>query len=121
MRKLLVLGLLLSAPAFAENAFLGEIIVSGSSLTNLTTATPFVIPPGAKITVYCSAAVRALSDQTAVTTAGAAPTRGQPIPASTNFPTSVGKSKARLNSQDTALLAIIGTGTCEVFLRIGTE
>lgn len=122
MRKLLTLGLVLFATSVhAENAFLGEIIVAGASLTNLTTVTPFVIPPGAKISVNCTAGVRMLSDQTVVTTAGAAPTRGQQVPASTNFPTSVGKAKARLNSQDTALLAVIGTGTCEVHQRIGTE
>ena len=118
------LCLLLAVPAHAgENAYLGAIVVSGTSLTNFTTAAPFVIPPGAKITVNCTAAVQYLSDQTAVTASGAG--KGLTIPATTNFPTSVGKAKGNIvvggvNVQS-ASLAVIGTGTCDVWLRDGNE
>lgn len=122
MRKLLALGLLLAVtPAKAgESAYLGAIVVSGSSLTNLTTAAPFAIPPGAFLTINCTAAVNLLTDSTVATSSGA--NKGLPVPANTNFPTSVGrKLLARLNGLDTAQIAIIGTGTCDVWQRSGQE
>lgn len=122
MRKLLALGLLLvvSRANAGESAYLGAIVVSGSSLTNLTTAAPFAIPPGSFLTVNCTAAVNMLTDATATATSGA--TKGLPVPASTNFPTSVGrKTLARLNGLDTAQVAIIGTGTCDFWQRSGQE
>lgn len=118
------LCLLLAVPAHAgENAYLGAVVVSGSSLTNLTTAAPFFIPPGAKVTVNCTAAMQYLADNLSVATTGA--TKGLSIPATTNFPTSVGKAKGNIaingvNSQS-AVLAFIGTGTCDVWLRDGNE
>ena len=121
---LLSLCLLLAAPANAgENAYLGAIVVSGASLTNITTAAPFVIPPGALVTINCSAAVQLLTDASVVTTTGAG--KGLPVAASTNFPTSVGKEKARIVINGvptpTASIAVIGTGTCDVWQRIGNE
>lgn len=111
------------APAMAgENTFLGDIVVSGASLTNVTTAAPFVIPPGTKLTLYTTASgIRCVTDQQVVTAAGAAPTRGIPIPVSSLFPTSVGESRMTLNGLKTALVACIGTGTVEVWARAGTE
>jgi hypothetical protein len=118
------LCLLLAVPASAgENAYLGAVVVSGASLTNFTTAAPFAIPPGAKLTVVCSAAVQYLSDATVVTTSGAG--KGAPIGANTLFPTSVGKSKGRIvsggTSTDSASIAFIGTGSCDIWLRDGGE
>lgn len=122
MRKLLALGLILAvSPAKAgESTYLGAIVVSGSSLTNVTTAAPFPIPPGSFLTINCTAAMNVLTDSAVVTTSGA--NKGLPVPANTNFPTSVGrKTLARLNGIDTAQLAVIGTGTCDVWQRSGQE
>jgi len=123
MRTFLALLCLLAvspAPAVAgENAYLGAIVVSGSSLTNFTTAAPFAIPPGAYVTVNCTAAVNMLVDATVVTSSGAG--KGLPIPASTNFPTSVGKQKGLISGSPSASVAIIGTGTCDFWLRVGNE
>lgn len=122
MRKLLALGLILAvSPAKAgESTYLGAIVVSGSSLTNVTTAVPFPIPPGSFLTINCTAAMNVLTDSAVVTTSGA--NKGLPVPANTNFPTSVGrKTLARLNGIDTAQLAVIGTGTCDVWQRSGQE
>lgn len=121
MRKLSLLAvLLLGLPATAgENKYLGAIVVSGSSLTNATTAAPFAIPPGALVTVYCTAAVQILTDATVVTTTGAG--KGLPVAASVYFPTSIGKRLTSVGGIDSGLLAVIGTGTCDVWQRIGNE
>ncbi len=126
MRKLLSLvalsaALLVAAPAQAgENKHLGVITVAGASLTNQTTAVPFAIPPGAKLTLVCSAAVQYLADATVVTT-GTTGSKGYPIAASTGFPTSVGGAQVRIGGKDSGLIAIIGTGFCDVWARQGTE
>lgn len=121
MRKILALTLCLSAIAThaGENRYLGAIVVSGASLTNLTTAAPFAIPPGVKITVSCSAAVNMLVDNLSTAASGA--TKGLPVPASTNFPTSVGRALSTLSSNPTAVVAVFGTGTCDFWQRDGNE
>lgn len=122
MGRLLVLVLLclFATPTQAgENKYLGAIVVSGSSLTNLSTAAPFAIPGGALLTINCTAAMNMLVDNTSTATSGA--TKGLPVPASTNFPTSVGKAFSLLSGSPTAVIAIIGTGTCDVWQRSGTE
>lgn len=122
MRKLtLLLALALAAPAAAgENKHLGAIVVSGSSLTNATTAAPFVIPQNAKLTLYCTAAVQVLTDSTTVTT-GTTGTKGVFVPALTLFPTSVTLTLRTISGTPSALVAIIGTATCDVWQRTGTE
>jgi hypothetical protein len=102
-----------------ENRYLGAIVVSGSSLNNTTTAAPFVIPGGAKITVVCSASVNLLVDNLSTATTGA--TKGLPIAANSIFPTSVGKTLTTISGQVTAVIAVIGTATCDVWLRDGNE
>lgn len=117
MRKLLTLAALLSMTATAgESNYLGRITVSGASLTNVTTAVPFIIPPGAKITIYCSAAANILVDNLTATT-----TTGVPVAATTLFPTSVGKAKTQISSAPTAIVAVIGTANCDVWQRTGDE
>jgi hypothetical protein len=112
--------ILLSVTATAgENRYLGAIVVSGSSLNNTTTAAPFVIPGGAKITVVCSAAVNMLVDNLSTATTGA--TKGLPIPANSIFPTSVGKTLTTISGAPTALVDVIGTATCDVWQRDGNE
>lgn len=112
----LVLGL--SARA-GENRYLGAIVVSGASLTNLTTAAPFAIPPGAKLTVNCGAAVNMLVDNLSTAASGA--TKGVPIPASTNWPTSCGRALGNVSAVPSCVIAVIGTATCGFWLRDGTE
>lgn len=102
-----------------ESKYLGVITVSGASLTNATTAVPFVIPPGSKVTLSCSAAVQVLTDSTVVATTGA--NKGLPVAASTNFPTSVGSRLVTIGGQPSALIAVIGTGACDVWQRSGGE
>ena len=127
MRKLLRLlplmaaMVLISPSAHAgENKHLGVIVVSGSSLNNMTTAAPFRIPPGEKITLYCTAAVQVLTDSTVVST-GTTGTKGVPVGATTLFPTSVGQAQGSISGTQTAVIAIIGTASCDVWLRLGTE
>lgn len=115
----LLVCLLAGAPRAGENRWLGAIVVSGSSLTNATTAAPFVIPPMAKITVNCTAAVNMLVDATAATASGAG--MGVPVPANTNFPSSVGQRLVVISATPSALVAVIGTGTCNFWLRDGNE
>ena len=128
MRNLLRVGLaaallvLLSQPARAgESDYLGAIVVSGSSLNNATTAAPFVIPPGAKITLYTTASgIQCLTDKTSVATSGAS--TGAFIPSSSLFPTSVsGTPSILISGTKSAVMACIGTGTIHVWLRTGTE
>lgn len=120
----LALSAALLVPARAEAGeykHLGVITVAGASLTNQTTAVPFVIPPANKVTLYCTAAVQVLTDATVVTTATTG-TKGVPVAALTLFPTSVGSFLTVLiGGQKSALIAIIGTGACDVWQRLGTE
>jgi hypothetical protein len=112
--------ILLSVTATAgENRYLGAIVVSGSSLNNTTTAAPFIIPSGAKVTVVCSAAVNMLVDNMSTATTGS--TKGLPIAANAIFPTSVGRNLTTISGQGTAVIAVIGTATCDVWLRDGSE
>lgn len=121
---LLALCLLSATSALAgENIHLGTATMTGASITNVTTAVPFYIPPGAQVTIYCSAAgVQILTDSTVVST-GTLGTKGIIVPATTLFPTSVGKVKGVIGTQQTAVIAFIGTAavTCDVWARLGTE
>ncbi len=121
MKKLALLAALLAAPAFAgENKHLGAIVVSGASLTNFTTAAPFTIPPGSLITIYCTAGVQMLVDNFTVST-GTLGTKGIFVPSSQLFPTSVGKQNGTISGVPSAVVAIIGTGTCDFWQRSGNE
>jgi hypothetical protein len=112
--------ILLSVTATAgENRFLGSIVVAANSLNNTTTAAPFVIPAGAKITVVCTAAVNMLVDNLSTAASGA--TTGLPIPATTIFPTSVGRNLSTVSGVPTAVVAVFGTGTCSYWQRDGNE
>jgi hypothetical protein len=119
MRKLLCAAALLAAltSSAGENQYLGQIVVAANSRTNATTAAPFTIPPGAKITIYCTAAVNVLVDN-AVATA----VTGLPVAATTLFPTSVGRSGSiLLSGAVTAQVAVFGTATCSIWVRDGNE
>lgn len=122
---LLLLSVVLLAPArteAGENLHLGTATMTGASITNVSTAVPFRIPPGAYLTINCSAAVQMLTDATLVSV-GTLGTKGVPVPALTNFPTSVGQAKSSISGTPTAVIAFIGTAavTCDVWARLGTE
>lgn len=110
-----------------ESKFLGTLTSTGTSVTNLTTAVPFAVPPGAFLTIYCDASGRLLTDSTSVAATGV--TKGLPVSALTYFPTSVGSSNTTTVTISsvvfrTALLAWIsttGTTNCDVWQRAGTE
>lgn len=121
MKKLALLAALLAAPCLAgENKHLGAIVVSGASLTNFTTVSPFTIPPGSLITIYCTAGVQMLVDNFTVST-GTLGTKGIFVPSSQLFPTSVGKQNGTISGVPSAVVAIIGTGTCDFWQRSGNE
>lgn len=120
LHLLAVLAFALASPAVAgENRHLGVITASGSSVNNFTTAVPFQIPPGAKLTLYCTAAMQYLSDNTVVSTSTTG-TKGVPIDANKLFPTSVGRSGGAVVN-NSGVISIIGTGSCDVWLRMGDE
>lgn len=115
-----LLCLIASSAQAGESKHLGSIVVSGASLTNVTTVAPFVIPINAKITIYCTAAVQVLTDSTVVST-GTLGTKGVFVAATTLFPTSVSGIKGSVGTLSTAVIAVIGTATCDVWQRLGTE
>lgn len=106
-----------------ESLYLGQIVSTGAgSQSNLTTAAPFVIPPGSKVTLYSSAAVNVLTDNRTAGASGA--NKGVPVGASSNFPTSVGRAQGPVNGVPSAAIAVYFTGaaqTVDVWQRSGTE
>lgn len=122
LRLVAVLSFLAFPAVAGENIHLGTATMTGASITNLTTAVPFKIPPGAYLTVRCSADVQMLADSLTVS-ASTLGTKGLTVPASTNFPTSSGRALAQLSTGPTAVFALIGTAavTCDFWQRTGTE
>ena len=125
-----LVSVLFSLSAFAgENRFLGTIASpDGGSFSNYTTATQFALPTGTKVTMYCDAAARILTDS--MTTATSGVNKGLPIAATTLFPTSIGRTVTQIPTTDggpsapTGVIAIIpvsGTANCDVWQRLGTE
>lgn len=123
-----------AAPVHAGERYLGSIVSSaGADTTNATTATPFYVGPGSKITLWCSATAYVLTDTTTAVTTGAGSNPGQPLTASEKFPTSVG-TQIRFTStllsdagvspaNGGAIVRIMGPAavTCHVYARSGTE
>ena len=103
-----------------ESRHLGVMTLAGASLTNITTAVPFNIPQNSKITITCTAAMQILTDAKVVST-GTTGTKGVAIVSGERFPTSVSAAFGAIAGTPTAVIAIIGTGTCDVWLRLGTE
>lgn len=118
-----ILAIAAALSAFAgENKYLGSIQADGglSGINNSNTQTPFVIPPTAKLTLSCPDVVSYLADNFTVSDGGTVP-KGVPIPANTLFPTSVGAKLVVIGGQPSALLAVHGAVTCDVWLRDGLE
>lgn len=126
--KAMFLALVLAAvPAFAGEVFLGSIVsAAGADTTNASTAAPFVITPGTRLSVQCTAtAYIAVDDLTAVTSS-----RGVTVAADALFltkadaPTRAGVSqKVLVGTTNSAVLRIAGPAavTCDVFSRRGDE
>lgn len=132
MRTLLALlaalAVLTSAPALAGEAYLGAIVSgAGADTTNGSTAAPFLIPRGAKLTLYCTAAALICTDTTSACTVLGGAQPGVPWDALKLFPTSVRTDIAAptitISSQASAIVRIVGAGavTCYVWQRYGNE
>lgn len=129
MRNLfLAVAVLLASHAFAGEAYLGAIVSgAGADTTNSTTSTPFVIPAGSKLTLYCSAAAYICTDTSTACTATGGANAGVPVAATTLFPTSVMVSTraptVTISGATSSIVRIVGSGavTCYVWLRQGNE
>lgn len=132
MRKLslfvLLAAVLTSAPALAGEQYLGVIVSgAGADTTNGSTAAPFLIPSGAKLTLYCTAAVLICTDtSTACTVLGGAQP-GLPWDALKPFPTSVRSDLSAptvtVSGKNSSIVRIVGAAavTCYVWQRYGNE
>lgn len=123
-RNLAIISMLVASWVWAgENRFLGRLTSTGTSINNASTAAPFAIPPGAKITIYCDAASRVLVDNPSTAASGA--TTGVPVAAATLFPTSVGRANGQqisgVASAQIAMISVSGTANCDVWQRDGNE
>ena len=145
MRRLALLAVTAAIASVAwggENLFLGTITSVGSSKTNVTTATPFAIPAGSKVTLYCTNTSNVLVDNYSTSATVTSSVYGLPVSATTLFPTSVGANRSRIapvpyaNLPDggtdggtdggfgipTAIIAVYSAdGGCSVWQRSGTE
>lgn len=133
MRHVLtVLLCLSSASALAAEKYLGKIVSgAGADTTNDSTATPFFVPLGSKLTVVCNAAAYICVDTSTACTATAGSNPGLPVVASEKLPTSTGggwlsttpKVSSATAATGGAYVRIMGSGavTCDVFTRDGSE
>ena len=129
MKTILLAVFVLAAPAFAGETYLGTIVsVSGADTTNATgsTATPFVIPEGSKLTMYCTTAVNICTDTLATCTVLGGANPGVQWSAATNFPTSVDQIRrvsVLVGTARSSVVRIVGAAavTCYVWARNGNE
>ena len=132
MRHLLVAVSLLALPSIAGEKYLGAIVSgAGADTTNDSTATPFYIPPGAKLTLNCTAAANVCVDTNSTCTLLGSGNPGLPVAASTNFPTNTAvtptpdavKVSSGTAANGGALVRIVGSAavTCYVWKRQGGE
>lgn len=122
MKKLFLILTLLAAPAFAGEKYLGTIAGTAGPTTkdNSNTASPFTIPPLARVTVQCDAAAYIATD----VVNGATSSNGVLVQSNTAFPTSVGEGKVVISSYRSAVISVIGSSgavNCKVFERKGNE
>lgn len=132
MRKILCVALCLSAaPVLAGETYRGKIVSgAGADTSNETTATPFLVPKGAKITLVCNASAYICVDTTTACTATAGSNPGLPVTSGEKFPTSVGPVNVSTYPTATtgaasggAVVRIFGSAavTCDVYVRNGDE
>lgn len=130
-RLVLAVVLLLTPAAMAGERFLGIIVsAAGADTTNATTAAPFAIPPGAQITMACTAAAfvcaapLASSPTAACTVSLAGANPGVPVSANEKFPTSTStQATATIAGSTSSTVRIVGAGAvnCVVWERRGNE
>lgn len=116
-----VAACLIATQALAGERLLGTITSAGADTTNGTTASPFIVPTSALLTIQCDATAYVITDDaTAVSS-----TRGVKITADLAFPTSVSSSiTITVTSQKSAVVRVIsasGTVNCRVYERRGNE
>jgi len=132
MTRILLLCTLLASSAFAGEKFLGIIVSgAGADTTNASTAAPFTINPGAKITMTCTAAAficaqppQSGTGSTACTASLAGANPGVPVSANSPFPTSVSTQfTSTIAGNKSATVRIVGTAAvnCVVWERVGNE
>jgi len=129
MRNLiLAVAVLLASSAAAGEAYLGAIVSgAGADTTNSTTSTPFVVPAGSKLTLYCTAAANICVDTSTACTAVGGANPGVPVASTTLFPTSTMQSSraptVTISGAPSNIVRIVGTGavTCYVWIRNGNE
>lgn len=119
MRKiLLLLAVLIVTQAFAGERSLGVLVSTGTSVTNATTAAPFTVPTGAKISIQCDAIAwiiigDSVQGATATTSVTGASVK---VAADQLFLTSTSVQQDRI-----AMISASGTANCRVFERKGNE
>ena len=132
MRTLLALlaalAVLTSAPALAGEEYLGIIISgTGADTTNSSTATPFVIPAGSKITANCNAAAYFCTDTANACTATGGSQPGVPVASGVNFPTSTraegNPPTTTVSGKRSSIVRIFGAAavSCTIWIRNGNE
>lgn len=124
MRKALLLLCLLAAPAWAGERLLGTLVsAAGADVSNGSTAAPFFVPFGAKLTVQCNATAYFVTD----TATAASSTTAIKLSADEKFPTSTGSSgnaaTVVVSSKPSAVVRVAGPAavTCLVWQRAGNE
>lgn len=127
-RALLAFLALSAAPALAGETYLGSIVSgAGADTTNGSTASPFKIPQGARLTIACTAAGFVAVDTTAAVTNLAGANPGIPLVANERFATTVGARGPTVGGTTVAasgaIVRISGAAavTCVIWAREGTE
>ena len=126
MTRRLLLLCLLSTAALAGETYRGIIISgAGADTTNASTATPFVLPGGSKVTIACTAAAFICVGPTTCTASLTGANPGVPVTANEKFPTSTNSlvSGVTISSAPTAVIRIVSTTAvnCVVWERRGNE
>ena len=107
----------LPVPAVAAESRLGKITSTApTAQNNGTTATPFVVPSGTRLSIQCDADAYVAVSQSSTALATAEDVK---IAAGSLFPTSTPKS-AGVPSY-VSVLPVAGTANCRVFVRSGDE
>lgn len=102
--KKLALFCLIALPAFAGERVIGTIVSgTGADTTNASTAVPFSIKPGMKLTIACTAAANICANSSTACTAVAGTNSGVPVTTLEKLPTS-----ANAGDQATVAGAAVG-------------
>lgn len=128
MKTLALFAALVALPALAGEKAIG-IITSpdGTERSNGSTAAPFLVPQGAKLTFNCTAAVSVCVDTNSACVApGAGSNFGVSVAASANFPTSVDPVQRifiTIGTDRSSVIRAVGSAAfvCYVWVRTGNE